>query len=124
MVEKSAREDGSSAEDALVRQLSDLCRFAMTAKADHQVISISELERREREWPMKRLLSLRRQIEDPYTGVVYAAHSLGQALASVGGFALLHTIVDRIEEEVGQREAVWLRRRWVGISSPAGEVWS
>lgn len=101
--------------EQLAEQLIDICRFAETARRERMVVSIGEAVRRQEEAPMRALLSLRRQIEDPYTGVVYAVRVLGQALFTIGGHPLLGKLRDRVEDELGVDAVVWLSRRWDGI---------
>lgn len=110
--------------DQFHEQLADLCLFALKARAEHCVTSMSEAIRRETERPLKRLLSVRQRVEDPYTGAVATARMIGDVVVSLAGWNSLAAARDRIEREVGPREAEWLSRRWVGIEGPDGEVWS
>lgn len=55
--------------------------------------------------------------KDSYDSVIY---EVGTTLAALGGVKALHAAFDYIEINVGEREAVWLSRRWAGLPDPDG----
>ena len=55
--------------------------------------------------------------KDSYDKLIY---EVGTTLAALGGVKALHDAFGFIEINVGEREAVWLARRWAGIPDPDG----
>jgi len=68
---------------------------------------------------------LEEQLTNAHEALGYAARHIGEAMISLAGFNSLHKMFDRIEEHVGEREAIWLCRSWVGLQSLDGRsTWS
>lgn len=108
----------------LQEKLADLCRFAMKARAEESVTTLGKAIQRDQDRQMTSMLSQRQQIDGPYRGVAYAVVQIGEVLAATIGFGGMCDLRDHIEEHVGEREAEWLNRRWIGIEFPDGSVWS
>lgn len=51
------------------------------------------------------------------------ATQIGRTIAALAGWNALVAAFDYVEVNVGEREAVWLSRRWSGIVDPAGACW-
>lgn len=51
------------------------------------------------------------------------AFALGSAIAALAGIKAMHNAFDYIEINVGEREAVWLSRRWAGTTDPESNTW-
>jgi hypothetical protein len=51
------------------------------------------------------------------------AYGIGKTIAALAGIRAMHAAFDHVEIHVGEREAVWLSRRWAGITDPEGMTW-
>lgn len=109
----------------LHRQLAELCRFAVQARTDRCLTTIDVAIRRDEAAARVACgaLGLREAVTDPYMGTVFAALEIGRTIAALAGTDAMRAAFDFIEINVGEREAVWLGRRWAGITDPTGATW-
>ena len=104
--------------NALKDQLANIARAAVRLPVEERDMSASECM-------LLAIQPLEEQLTNPREALDYAARQVGQAMIALAGFNSLHKMFDWIECEVGQREAIWLCRSWVGLQSRDGRsTWS
>jgi len=67
--------------------------------------------------------SLMAEVDDRATGLDYAAHCIGIALASCGGLELMTLVHRMVEDQHGMRASHWLDHRWNCVQEPGGGMW-
>jgi hypothetical protein len=104
--------------NALQQQLTDLARKAISIPVEERDFTASEAM-------LLAIRPLEEQLTNPHEALEYAARQVGEAMIALAGFNSLHKMFDRIEEHVGEREAIWLCRAWVGLQSlDSRSTWS
>lgn len=101
----------------------DLAAFGRQAQIEESVLPIRAASERDERRQAKSYLTPRQRIDGPATGAAYAAKIMGEVIAACGGLKLMADVHSHVEEHVGEQQAEWLSRRWVGIEAD-GEHWS
>ena len=104
--------------NAVERQLVEIARKALSLPVELRDYDASEL------------ISIAarpftERLNDPREALEYAARQIGETSIALAGFNSLHTMFDSIEEHIGEHEALWICRSWVGLTSLDGRsCWS
>jgi hypothetical protein len=110
--------------EALHAQLADLAQFGIRARNEESVTGLRQAIERDERQLAKSHLPQRQRIESPHGGAQFAAREVGRTILALAGWPALCRAHDRIEAEVGAKEASWLSRQWLGLTGSAGEVWT